>query len=152
ITLRELIEQLTFSYLKSRHPVVVDTVALGEEGIRPGTPLTVTAVEDVGASPPSRAPGLEGVAARTRGLLTARRQLAPCTGGPPGRLSGAVEGALGQAARDGHDPSGRFRAAIEWLRPRPEPAGPAAEASPLAAESARGDWTAWEPVAGAADD
>src|SRR5262249_43254553 len=55
--------------------------------------------------------------------------------------------AVGEGAVDGHDGSGRFRAAGDWLRerdPRPAPGSPGDSAilDPYT------DWAAWEPRAG----
>jgi hypothetical protein len=149
--LREVLEQLAFAHLGPRHPLVIDAGALREAGVRPEAPLAVPAAEGEDAPPPWAALGLEAVAGREAVLLTTQGQLKRWPAGRP--LSDAVEEALGQAVREGRDPSGRFVAALNWLRPARETSRddvpPLPLPSPLAPGLALDGWTEWEPIAGA---
>jgi hypothetical protein len=150
ISLREMVEQLTFAYLTSRHPLVVDDLALREEGLRPDTSLTIPVADaESEFAAPWQALGLEITAGRHAVLLTTRRPRGQVADDP---MSDALGAALEQAASNGHDPSGRYRSALEWLRPRRESTDPSGSillsASPLTPEFAPDGWTEWEPLAG----
>src|SRR5262249_26595313 len=154
--LREVVEQLAFVYLKSSHPLVLDLSALREAGLEPDTPLAVPApAADQDAPPPWQALGLEAVAGRSAVLLTTRRQLELWKPAGDGALSEGVEQALAEAVAGGHDPSARFRSALDWLGPVREGAARTADpesSSPLSPGPALDGWTEWEPLAGAPDD
>src|SRR5262249_21883474 len=73
-------------------------------------------------------------------------------------LSASIEDAIAQAAARGHDTSGRFRLAMDWLRGR-EGEWPAVSADRTGTETDSslpaalglpdaGCWTEWEPIAG----
>jgi hypothetical protein len=149
LTLRELVDQVAFAHLKGRPVVVLDTAALREGGLTPETALEVqrpTANDDPAL--PGEERGLVAVFARAGTLLTTRRQaeLWRAESAPAAPLPPALESAVAAAAAAGRDPSGRFRSALDWLRPG-APAE-AAAAPLLAPDQARTGWTEWEPLAG----
>jgi hypothetical protein len=149
LTLRELVDQVAFVHLKGRPVVVLDTAALREGGLGPETALEVRepAADDDPALP-GEDRGLVAVFAGAGTLLTTRRQaeLWRAESAPAAPLPPALESAVAAAVAAGRDPSGRFRSALDWLRPG-APATAAAEPL-LAPDQARTAWTEWEPLAG----
>jgi hypothetical protein len=149
LSLRELVDQVAFQHLKGRPVVVLDTAALREGGLAPETVLEVrppAAADDPAL--PGEERGLVALFARAGTLLTTRRQaeLWRAVSAPGAPLPPALESAVAAAVTAGRDPSGRFRSALDWLRP-----GAAAEAAAaplLAPDEARTGWTEWGPVAG----
>jgi hypothetical protein len=146
---------------KARLPLVVDAVALREARLGAQTRLTVEKLE---SGDDSRQPweplGLVTVFAHSVPVLTTRRQaeLWDVLGEPRRPLPDELEEAVSVAARQGHDPSGRFVIAPAWLRHEAElyaaqgsvafededGTGPWSLLSP---GLTLGHWTEWEPVA-----
>jgi hypothetical protein len=175
LPLRELVDLLAFQYLPGQ-ALVLDSVALAEAGIGPETPLPVKALVFPGDPPlPGEDMGLALLPAASALLLTTRRQaelwqaVSPTARSPAGPRSQTpvwergpagerplpeeVERALAAAVHRGQDPSGRFRSALDSLRPGAAGGG-ATDAGvsrlpPLSPEGNRLSWTEWEPVAGA---
>jgi hypothetical protein len=147
LPLGRALDELLFVHLRNRQSLVVDAAALRTAGVGPETPL---AIQAPGAPDDQAFPweglGLVVVPAGPAALLTSRAQHDSWRdAGDGGRVSEAVEAALADAVRFGHDPSGRFRSAAAWARPE----GESAEARPLLAlEAAHARWTEWESVAG----
>jgi hypothetical protein len=161
--LGEVLNRLVFDRLKGQTVLVLDAEALRAAGVTVGSRIEDrgSRIEDRGSKKAdSSTPiweqwGLVYVPCREGALLTTRRQeeiWQNSTGqtSPPA----TVEEAVGEAAVYGHDGSGRFRAAADWLGerdprsairdPRPAP-GLAADSSILDPYT---DWAAWEPRAG----
>src|SRR5207245_10142947 len=72
-------------------------------------------------------------------------------------LSASLEAAIAQATANGHDDSGRFRLAAEWVRDEVGPMRPlrepVARSVPAILDLLHAEfWTDWEPIAGAASD
>ncbi|HXG11796.1 MAG TPA: hypothetical protein VNK04_18720 [Gemmataceae bacterium] len=180
ITLGELINRLAFDYLREQGPLVLDAVALHEAGLTPSTPLPAPSSEPSANGTPLSSPsslppgegegrmrgetrsddsplwedmGLVYVPCRMGALLTARRQLASwrTTDAGPG-TSEAIEAAVAEAAIRGHDSSGRFWSAADWLRRGPDPERGGPYPAPFAALGTEFPWAEWEPIAGVADD
>lgn len=149
LPLRLALDELLFVHLRGRQPLVVDSAALRAAGVGPETPLSIRAP---GAPDDQAFPweglGLVVVPAGPTALLTSRAQHDSWRdAGRDGGVSEAIEAALADAARFGHDPSGRFRSAAAWTRP--EGGAEAGETHPLLAlDVAHVRWTEWEPVAG----
>ncbi len=147
--LREVVGDLAFIHLKERYPLVVDALALREAGVGAETRVRIQPLTADDRTPPWEAYGLVALPARSAILLT--------TVAGPGAtlrepLSEALEQALAAAVARGQDSSGRFRSALNWLRPENVAAAvpPAPRMPGLGADST--DWIAWEPVAGLSDD
>jgi hypothetical protein len=159
LKLREVVDQVSFDYLKGHGPLVIDAVALAEMGVGPETILKITpptSAEDVAL--PWVEIGLATVPGRAAPLLTSRRQFqqwqAAARPGPA--LSEPLETALAEAAEAGYDASGRFQAASRWLAggsDSPPSEGRTARGERkhpvlLDRSAAREGWTEWEAVAG----
>jgi hypothetical protein len=164
LVLHEVVEQVAFVYLKDRFPLVIDSTALREAALGADSQVFVPPPAPAGASKaPWEEGGLAIVPAGTMALLTTRRQwnawrdpdepFGLSSGEAP--LPAAIRQAMADAAERGQDPSGRFRAALTWLRPEvpARPGGREAGGPPaLPASLDLAAWSAWEPVAGADDD
>ena len=144
-----------FAVMLSREHVglVVDGVALRTVNLRPETALTPpTSSAGGGAWQPFwESMGLVYLPAHGAALLTTRRQEEAwqAAGGRGEALSTALDEAVHEAALQGYDRSGRFRAVPAWAD------GTAADALPAVladdcADSFGARWTEWEPVAGSA--
>jgi hypothetical protein len=159
LPLFEVIDRLAFRFLRDRAALVLDTAALTEAGLAANTAVPLSGPE---GQPPWEAVGLVVVPARTAVLVTTRSQLdawqhagtdvglsalLPAAGesAGDGPVPAAVERALAAAVAAGQDPSGRFQAALLWLRPESGDDRPAATAPGLDLPA----WTEWEPVPGA---
>ncbi|MGH7169307.1 MAG: hypothetical protein ACRELG_03405, partial [Gemmataceae bacterium] len=157
MSLREVVGNVAFVYLKDRYSLLVDVLALQEAKVGPDTVLTIKQLtsddrRDAGptsGTPPWSACGLIAVPGRSAILLTTMSGRGACLREP---LSEELEQTLAAAAMRGQDPSGRFRSALNWLQPNriadADPAPPPA----LNFESERTDWSEWEPLAGLAED
>jgi hypothetical protein len=164
LTLREIVDQVTFEYLRQSGPLVVDDTALREAEVGPQTVVKIeppTSPEDVAL--PWEALGLVTVHARAAPLLTTRRQLElwQAAARPGLELPNALEVAVTEAATNGYDSSGRFRAAPRWsvAAGRRLMAGndsnstaPTSATDFFATSAALVHWTEWEPLAGAAEE
>jgi hypothetical protein len=138
--------------LRGSRRLVVDAVALRTEGLAPTTALSLASI----ASPlaltrsPSTATsfqpweqlGLVYVPCPHAPLLTTVRQLRSWGAALPAD----VEEAVASAATSGHDCSGRFRTAIDWLAS--ESQGRAESDVPQSLVEPGADWNEWEPIAG----
>ncbi len=149
LPLREVVSEIAFTYLKDRYPLIVDVLALREAGVGLDTRLTIQALSANDSPPPWEACGLVAVPARASVLLTTATGHGAALREP---LSASVERALTAAVARGQDSSGRFRSALNWLRP--ENAVIAAPAPPhlLAFGADAAHWGEWEPAAGLSDD
>jgi hypothetical protein len=164
-TLGDMLDRLVFDHLKGGEGLILDAVALRDAGLGPETPLP--AATGVGAPPTWESLGLVYVPCRPAPLLTTRREADAWQNAA--RLAGraataapseSMEEAIAEAAVHGHDSSGRFVAAVHWLRGQGnnqmENGDQVAEKAesldavlgPLHSEY----WTAWEPIAGAEAD
>jgi hypothetical protein len=137
-----------------RH-LVLDTAALRAEGITPSTPLSLAALPRQPTFQPWDQLGLVYVPCRPAPLLTTTKQLQawnnPVETGAA--LPRDVEEAAAAAVRFGHDRSGRFRTAFDWLnRPAARQQTTANDSTPDAlrrlGDDLGADWCEWEPVAG----
>ncbi|HWG46367.1 MAG TPA: hypothetical protein VN688_26630, partial [Gemmataceae bacterium] len=147
-SLREVVRDLAFVYLKESHPLVVDALALREAGIGLNTPLTIKPLS-AGAAPPWAECGLVAVPARSAILLTTSSRHRSAIREP---LSEPLERAIAAAVTWGQDSSGRFRSALDWLRPENSPTTAATPAPLLGFAADPADWNEWEPVDGLTTD
>jgi hypothetical protein len=158
-TLRGTVALLTFEALKGRDPLVIDAVALCEAGLEPDTP-TREATPALASAKPTREEaqsravlerlGLSWVPGPEAILLTTTRQRqgwAASDNRDP-QIPQAVREAVAAAALHGHDSSGRYRSALDWLGEQGwgNSEERLVETLPLLAPPE--GWTAWEPVAG----
>jgi hypothetical protein len=141
------LERLVLDHLQGAFPLVVDAEAVRAAGLGPETPCSARS-KSAPSSPPApfwEGLGLVYVPCRSGALLTTRQQWQEWHGlrGETRLEDDAIDEAVRQAARDGQDRSGRFRAALAWSRSAEVglPDNPFQEA--LGA-----GWTRWEPVAG----
>jgi hypothetical protein len=132
-TLGELIERLALALPADQGPLIVDAAALQEAGLDRATPIPSSAEP----LKPWKAVGLVHVPCLGAPLLTTERQAA------------SPDGAMQLAARAGHDPAGRFRQALDWLRGDPD-GEPLASPAGLVAEALEPDWGEWPEPVGAA--
>jgi hypothetical protein len=149
VRLRELVAEMWAGFLNGR--LVVDDAALREAGLDTESLLTVEPPAGaIDHSPPWQALGLSAVAAGPAPLLTtaARSRQWGEANGPPR----SVRAAVAEAAVNGHDPSGCYRAAPDWIRHSAEVrrGGDGEDLPGLGPAS--GPWSEWEPAAGVADD
>jgi hypothetical protein len=174
-TLGEMLHYLTYDFLKGQENLVIDAVALREASLRPATPIPenvlyrkgeLTASAREGSIPFVEAFGLIWMPCRPAPFLTTRRQGAALQGALSrnGSVSDSVETAVSEAVAHGHDRSGRFRSAADWLRdsgadwdsPHEHESGaeigeavlPGAPTFLPHPES----WTEWQPLAGLPDE
>jgi hypothetical protein len=151
-SLGEALERLVFDQAEDQEALVLDTEALREAGLGPATPLP---------APPARGPfweavGLVHLPCRAAPLLTTRRQAEAWQ--YAARKGTALSPSLVQAVAEtvlfGHDRSGRFATVTDWLAAPVDEDGAraASPAEPLVPEPVGRCWTAWEPLAGTADD
>ncbi len=148
MTLGQALERVACDPSAEHEPLVIDSVALEEAGLAPGTPL------ESGKESAAfwEAMGLVHVPCRPAPLLTTRRRLDAwqAAGRDAGTVPPSVEAAVAEAAAHGHDTSGRFLWAVSWARRRGAAARPAAGAALL--DPVAPGWTEWEPVAGRGED
>jgi hypothetical protein len=149
VRLREMIAEMAKNFLVGR--LVVDDDALRDAGI---SDETLIAIEPADGSRDQSAPwetaGLTAVSAGPAVLLTttSRADLWRKRDDPPD----SVHTAVARAIANGHDETGHFRAASDWIRHKADAGRPAdAERLPDLGP-ALAPWTEWEPVAGAGDD
>jgi hypothetical protein len=150
VRLREMVSDLARSYLAGR--LVVDCDALREAGINDETLVAIEPSDGANENlPPWEAIGLRTTAVASATLLTTAGRvhqwgLAPAP-------SDLVAKSVGLALENGHDESGRYRTASDWIR---HSADRSREGLPVLAVpdpgSAFETWTEWEPVAGLSDD
>jgi hypothetical protein len=149
LRIREMIAEMAHGFLGDR--LVVDDAALREAGISDETLLAIEPADNRrDRAPPWESLGLEAVSAGPAVLLTtiARAGLWAKVDVPPD----SVRTAVARAIANGHDESGRYRAASDWIRRATDPGR---EADPEALSDlgpALSPWTEWEPVAGVAND
>jgi hypothetical protein len=139
--LGDVLSYLAFDYLKDRGPLVLDAAAFAEAGLVPANPLNPAKTLTLPAL------GLVHVPCRPAPLLSTAAQVrswSPMTG-QAGTPSAAITEAVAEAARLGHDRTGRFRTVADWL------GDGAADALPdsLAPPAAPG-WVGSEPLPGSA--
>jgi hypothetical protein len=148
--LGEALERLAFNLHAERTGLVLDVEALRAAGLNPDSPWHAPSA----GAPPWEGWGLVYVPIEAAPLLTT-----PSAWESWQAASGeAVSRAVLEAVVYGHDCSGRFWSAVNWLRTGP--GGPLGDASPkhrtipasLLPENvnpmAYQEWTAWEPLAG----
>jgi hypothetical protein len=149
VRIRELVAEMAAGFLNGR--LVIDSAALREAGVGAESLLAIDPPDgNSDQSPPWEALGLSAVKAGPASLLTstARARLWGTGGDPPALVIAAADEALS----NGHDASGHYRTASDWIRHA------AAEAREGATESipdpgpSLAPWTEWEPAAGVADD
>src|SRR6185437_10100672 len=93
--------------------------------------------------------GLVAVPARSAILLTTSSRHRSAIREP---LSEPLERAIAAAVTWGQDSSGRFRSALDWLRPENSPTTAATPAPLLGFAADPADWNEWEPVDGLTTD
>jgi hypothetical protein len=178
-TLGAALHYLTYEFFKSQEILAIDAVALREAGLHPATPLPVeaqsTKPQSIGLESetllrPLDSLGLVCLPCRPAPLLTTNRQWAAWQTrlDPTQALSDSITTALAEVVAYGHDRSGRFWSAAEWLRngdtPSRIPPGEengSAPPSPPPSQGGDGEvrglftalphpdaWTEWEPIAG----
>jgi hypothetical protein len=154
LSLEQVVEDLAFGYLKDAHPLIVDRVALARAGAGRATALETAPrpaagrddqVQPADTPAPWEAAGLILVPARSGVLLTSQAQAERWGREADGadEWPAGVDDAVARAAREGHDSSGRFLAALEWLSEGPAGPAPALLRGTVALEG----WTTWQPVA-----
>jgi hypothetical protein len=148
VTLREVVSELTFDYIRDRNKLIIDELAFREGGVGPQTRLTLKRQPSITAAQWTEG-GLIALPARSAILLTTKAGRGAALREP---LSENVENALAEAARLGQDASGRFRSALRWLYPESSVPSPKVWPQPLEFEYEGGEWSEWEPIAGLADD
>ena len=139
----EITSRVHSTRVRDRLPLVIDARALAEAERDAGysIPLDPVAADDHGQLPWEKDEiGLVTLTGRSATLLTTRQQLESWSREGAG-LPGAVDDAVAEAARSGHDVSGRYRALWDW------PDTTLETSIPLA-----GAWTEWEPATGQAGD
>jgi hypothetical protein len=149
VRLRELVAELSSEFLSGR--LVVDDAALRATGI--GAEAQLGLVPPQGPedrTPPWEALGLTVIAAGPASLLTsdARVKQWRAFGEPPDLVRSAVADAL----TNGHDPSGHFRTAPDWIRHASENGREGSSDTPPDLSASLAPWTEWEPNAGVGDD
>jgi hypothetical protein len=157
-TLGDLLDRLA-SDAPAETPIIVDIDALGRAGLRAETPLPPGSARETLLW---EAIGLVYVPARAAPLLTTRGeweswQTSQTAGRREPALTASLEDAVAEAAAKGHDGSGRFRTAADWLRDqdrRLEQLGfEASDALKPALGFLNAEyWTAWEAIAGTESD
>lgn len=174
-SLSEALHYLTYEAFKGQEILVIDGVALEAAGVQPAAPLpeplpdrnnAASGREGESALPILEGLGLTCLPCRPAPLLTTQRQWASWqrARADADAVFSSVETAVSEAIAHGHDPSGRFQTAAEWLRNGNEgyKARPARDTEPDKTEAGfRGplaplphpeSWTEWEPIAGLPDD
>src|SRR5262249_18012118 len=117
-TLGELLDCLAFDRV-TEEPLVLDVHSFQNAGLLPETALPVLASRDAS---PWEGLGLVCVPCRKAALLTTRREAEAWQSTAVGTNRGdpiavaSLEAALSEAVARGHDSSGRFRTAENWLR------------------------------------
>jgi hypothetical protein len=136
-----VLEKLVREHLRGAAPLVVDATACRAAGLDPDTPLAPAADE----SPFWEGVGLVYVPCRGGALLTTREEWRRWQ--QAGVTDGAVAEAVRQAARHGHDSSGRYWRALDWVQDPAarQPEGPVGSLLPPAPAG----WTEWDTRAGA---
>jgi len=146
MSLREMVSELAFGYLKDRYSLILDELALREADIRAERLLTIKRQSSDTAIEPWNECGLIAVPTRTAILLTTTSGHGAFLRGP---LSEELENALTAAAIHGQDASGRFHSALNWLQT--DSIADAVAEKPLEFGHEGYNWSEWEPVAGRAD-
>jgi hypothetical protein len=152
--LGDALDDLAFELLREQVILVLDAAALQEVGLAPTTRLS----ESSAARPRNEAAvlgeeiGLAYVPVSSALLVTTHQQVQAWSADGPwdAPAAGRLAEAVATAARDGHDPSGRFRTLVDWLQP-PAVGIEEAPSPPLLPDSFGPDWIAWEPVVGNGD-
>jgi hypothetical protein len=156
-TLGELLDRLTSETLPDQ-PLVVDGQALRHAGLTSTSPASTSGDQN---APPWEAFGLAYVPSPAGPLFTTRRELEIwqeaarlAHRGETDVLSSSFKKAVAEAAARGHDDSGRFNLATEWLRGS-DTVSQDMNADSL--EAVMGElhaeyWTEWEPLAGTDDE
>jgi hypothetical protein len=152
-TLGEALERVACDASAEHDTLVIDGLALDEAGLTPATPVSAAGDTGSDSAPFWHAVGLIYVPCHPAGLLTTqrrRRAWLQAAGSESELVPPSVETAVAEAATNGHDTSGRFIWALDWVRRSPgaSPRTPGGAPSDGAAPG----WTEWEPLAGASDD
>jgi hypothetical protein len=141
------LETFALDYLRDQPRLVLDSSALRDAGV-----TATAAVRQPAETPFWESAGLVYVPCRGAPLLTSRERWAgwQAEGNPEGAVPVSIEHAVAEAARAGHDVSGRFRTVNDWLRGGDaEPAAaPMLLSAGLMPQGLDPDATAWEPLAG----
>lgn len=145
MSLREVVSETAFDYLKDRYSLIIDFASLRDAGMGAEMLLTIQRPSSDETMPWHKC-GLIAVPARSAIVLTTRSGQAAVL-----RESFCEdwENALVEAARQGQDSSGRFRSALNWLHSESSTdstgtAGP----RPLDYEYEGINWSEWESVSG----
>jgi hypothetical protein len=147
--LRELVAEMTAGFLGGR--LVVDDEALNEAGVDGELFLTLEPFDGtVEQNRPWEALGLAAVGAGPAPLLTTAARTRQWT--RPDDPPDGVKAAVADALANGHDASGHFRTAPDWIRHGAERAREGGGEALPDFGPALTPWTEWEPLAGAADD
>jgi len=171
LCLGDVLTTLVFQVFKDQEPLVIDQVALQEAGVGPSTPFNDPEI-----------PGEERLASGAQGtlsafdrlglvcvptpyslLVTTRRQwqTQPSSGEGTGYRSERVQAALGEAVAQGHDSSGRFVSALDWLSASRRAVVKGWEGESRGSKGASGGhdfplgrdgWTEWQRAAGPESD
>lgn len=158
-TLGEVLERLAYEHLVGE-PLVLDAEALRQAGLT-GHSLPPATTDR--AAHPWEAFGLVHVPCPEAPLLTTRQELEDWRGAArlaqnreraATPLSASLQDAVADAAARGHDDSGRFRLATEWLRGQDEYVRRTGTGAASSLQATLGAlhaeyWTEWEPLAGA---
>ncbi len=148
VTLREVVREITFDYIKDHYNLIIDQRAFQEARLGPETRLTIKRLPSMGAAPWVE-DGLSALPARSAILMTTKTEHGTAFREP---LSEDVENALAEAARLGQNASGRFRSALRWLYPESNVPSPEVWPQRLEFRGEGVDESEWEPVVGMADE
>ncbi|HTU92520.1 MAG TPA: hypothetical protein VMF69_20735 [Gemmataceae bacterium] len=149
MSLREVVNDLAFIYLKDRYSLIIDELALREAHVGAETRLTIKRPSSEEAKQPWVECGLIALPARSAVLLTTNSGRGAIVHEP---LSDELENALAAAAQCGQDSSGRFRSVLSWMYPDGSAIPASTWPRPLDFEYEGRDWSEWEPIAGLADE
>ncbi|HLN30033.1 MAG TPA: hypothetical protein VK395_19985 [Gemmataceae bacterium] len=171
LCLGDVLTALVFQVFKDQEPLVIDQVALQAAGVGALTPLNDPEIPgeeglasgDEGALAPFDRLGLVCVPTPYALLVTTRRQwqTQPSSEEGTGYRPERVQAALGEAIAQGHDSSGRFVSALDWLSAKRTVIGKAWESDSGGSKGASGDhdflvaregWTEWQRAAGPESD
>ncbi len=145
LRLRELVGEAADGFLDGK--LVVDSSALREAGASAQSLLDLGPPDSPG-EPPWAPLGLAAVDAGPAPLLTSDERARQWgAAGPPDIVREAADEAL----RNGHDASGTFRSASDWLRQSAEARRDDTAEPPPDLLPAPGPWTEWQPAAGRGD-
>jgi hypothetical protein len=128
--------------------LVIDAAALRSEGLAPETPLSLPNGQRPNGTATFRSwdqLGVVYVPTEAVPLLSTPRQVQAWEAS--GAVPGDIEHAVREAAQHGHDRSGRFRSAAEWVTTGVvSPASRPFLVAPGLADASEG-WSDWEPIA-----